>query len=124
MDSAKALNKKRFRRKKRTKAGIFGTAEKPRLSVFRSNRYAYIQLIDDKEGKTLVSASTQKLAETGTAKGQKIKKQESAGKLGELIAKKALEKGIKKAVFDRGRYKYHGRIKAIAEGARKGGLQL
>lgn len=119
MVKKKKLNLIRLRRKRRTRAKIFGTAEKPRLSVFRSNRYNYAQLIDDKIRKTLISVSTH-----GLSKGGKEKRQDSALKLGESIAKKAVEKGIKKAVFDRGKYKYHGRIKAIAEGARKGGLQI
>ncbi len=116
------LNKIRERRKRRTRAKIFGTSDKPRLSVFRSNRYTYAQLIDDSVGKTMVGASTKEL-EKSKAKGQKSKVLLSE-QLGELIAKKAVEKGIKKAVFDRGKYKYHGRIKAVAESARKGGLQL
>ena len=141
MNSLKKINQIRFRRKRRARAKIFGTGEKPRLSVFRSNRYTYVQLIDDKIGKTLISASTYELSKSekpasapadakalagkkASAGGQKAKKQELAGKLGELIAKKATEKNIKKAVFDRGKYKYHGRIKAVAEAARKGGLQL
>ncbi|MDP3015070.1 MAG: 50S ribosomal protein L18 [bacterium] len=122
MTKTKVLNKIRERRKKRTRAKIHGTAEKPRLSVFRSNRYTYVQLIDDEKGKTLVGASSREI------KKSKIKSQESkvalAGQLGELIAKKAVEKGIGKAVFNRGNYKYHGRVKAVAEGARKEGLQL
>lgn len=121
MNSKKILNKIRLRRKNRSRAKIFGTAEKPRLSVFRSNRYTYAQLIDDKIGKTLVSASTQEFM---TNKQEPTTKQNSAGKLGELIAKKAVEKGVVKAVFNRGNYKYHGRVKAVAEGARKEGLQL
>ncbi len=107
MNPRKALNKVRLRRKRRTKAKIYGTAERPRFSIFRSNRYTYVQLIDDEKGKTLVSASTRE-----------------SKQLGELIAKKAIEKGIKKVVFDRGRYKYHGRVKSVVEEARKGGLQL
>jgi large subunit ribosomal protein L18 len=122
MDKRKSLNIARNRRKKRSRAKIFGAAEKPRLSVFRSNRYTYIQLIDDEQGKTLISASSKEL-QNSKLKSQKSKVF-SSEQLGELIAKKAVEKGIKRAVFDRGRYKYHGRIKSIVEGARKGGLQL
>jgi len=118
----KALNLIRLRRKRRSRAKIFGTANRPRLSVFRSNRYTYAQLIDDEKGKTLVGASTRELTNS------KLKTQNSkfkpAEQLGELVAKKAAEKGIKKAIFDRGSYKYHGRVKAVAEGVRKGGLQL
>ena len=112
MNRKKTLNKIKERRKKRIRSKIFGTSERPRLSIFKSNRYVYAQLINDDESKTLCSVSTRQLAASG-------KKQ-----LGETIAKKAAEKGIKKAVFDRGNYKYHGRIKEIAEGVRKGGLQL
>ena len=107
MNSQKVLNKVRLRRKKRARAKIYGTSDMPRLSIFRSNRYDYVQLIDDEKGKTLVSATTKETKQ-----------------LGELIGKKAVEKGIKRAVFDRSKYKYHGRVKAIAEGARKSGLQL
>ncbi len=121
MTKRKVLNKTRDRRKKRSRAKIFGIAERPRLSVFRSNRYTYVQLIDDKIGKTLVSASTSELT---TNNQQPTTKQKSAEKLGELIAKKAIGKSIRKAVFNRGNYKYHGRVKAVAEGARKGGLEL
>ena len=120
----KILNKTRVRRKQRTRAKIFGTADKPRLSVFRSNRYTYVQLIDDMAGKTLVSASTKEIEKTKSKLPGANPKVLLAEQLGELIAKKAVEKGIKKAVFDRGKYKYHGRIKAVAEGMRKGGLQL
>ena len=112
MNFKKALNRIRLRRKKRSRAKIFGVADKPRLSVFRSNRDVYVQLINDKEGKTIVSASTK---EIGVGPTELV---------GELIAKKALEKGVKKAVFDKSWYKYHGRVKAVAEGARKGGLQF
>lgn len=132
---AKTINQIRAQRKRRARAKIFGTAEKPRLSVFRSNRYTYAQLIDDMDGKTLVGASTQELAKNkkpasapadakALAGRQKVSKKELAEKLGGLISEKAMEKGIKKAVFSRGKYRYHGRIKAIAEGARKGGLQI
>ena len=120
MNSQKTLNKIRERRKKRTRAKVFGTAEKPRLSVFRSNRYTYAQLINDENGKTLASASTRELK----AAKQKITKQKEAEQLGELLAKKAVEKGIGKTIFNRDKYNYHGRIKMVAEGARKGGLQL
>lgn len=107
MTKRKTLNKIRSRRKKRTRAKINGTSDKPRLSIFRSNRSIQVQLIDDKVGETLIAASTKE-----------------AKNLGELIGKKASEKGIKKAVFDRGGYKYHGRIKKVVEEARKAGLQI
>ena len=119
MSSKKTLNKIRLRRQKRTRAKVRGTGISPRLSVFRSNRFSYAQIIDDAKGQTIISASTRELKSK-----VKITKKEQAKQLGELIAKKAIEKGIKKVVLDRGHYKYHGRIKEIAEGARKGGLQL
>ena len=109
---------KRKRRHRRVKAKIKGTAKVPRLCVFRSNKYIYAQLIDDEKDKTLVSSNDLEI------KRAKDKKIVLASKVGKLIAKKAQEKKIKKVVFDRGGYKYHGRVKAVAEGARKGGLEF
>ena len=122
MNYQKTLNKIRTRRKKRTRAKIYGTAEKPRLSVFRSNRHTYAQLINDENGKTLASASTKEIKKS-KVKGQ-MSKVALAEQLGELLAKKAVEKGIDKIIFNRGKYKYHGRIKMVAESARKGGLRF
>lgn len=107
----------RKRRAGRARARIRGTSERPRLSVFRSNTAIYAQLIDDEAGKTILSISSRGM------KGEKGKAA-LAEKVGESLAKKATEKGIKKVVFDRGRYLYHGRVKALAESARKGGLQF
>lgn len=112
----KATRTKRISRTKRTRAKIMGTALRPRLTVSRSNRGLYLQLIDDEKGYTLVSASVKEL------KAQKATKTEEASLLGQHLAKKAAEAGIKEAVFDRRSYKYHGRVKAAAEGARGGGL--
>lgn len=120
MNKLKEKNRKEERRAKRTRAKIFGTASRPRLSVFRSNRYTYAQLIDDENGKTLVSASTKELS----AAAQKKPKAEQAHALGELLAKKAAEAGVKNAVFDRRGYQYHGRVKALAEGARTKDLHI
>jgi len=106
------------RKKRRQMAKIRGTKDRPRLSVFRSNKHIFSQIIDDKEGKTLVAASDKEIEKT------KREKSERAFMLGELIAKKASKKAIKKVVFDRGRYKYHGRVKALADGARKAGLKF
>ncbi len=122
MDYKKTLNKIKERRKKRTRAKFFGVSGQPRLAVFRSNQHCYAQLIDDEKGSTLVSASTGEIKEKLVA--EKNKKISLSELLGELIAKRAIEKGIKKAVFDRRDYKYHGRVRAVAEGARKGGLRL
>lgn len=96
---------------------INGTPERPRLTVFRSNKQIYVQIIDDKAGKTLASASSLKLTE-------KMTKKEQAAKVGELISKNALEAGITTVVFDRNGYLYHGRIKEVADAARKGGLKF
>ncbi len=115
--------KKRERRKKRVRSKIKGTKERPRLSVFRSNKHIYCQLIDDLEGRTLLSASSLELKNSKVDK-KFTRKVAIAFEVGKLIAKKALKKGIKKVVFDRGCYKYHGRVKALAEGAREGGLKF
>jgi len=107
-------------RKKRDRAGIFGTADRPRLSVFRSNKFIYAQLINDGKGHTLASASELDFTE-------KIKnktKTERAKMVGALLAQKAKKIGIQKAVFNKGSYRFHGRIKALAEEARKEGLQF
>ncbi len=107
---------KRARRQKKIRAKISGTASKPRLCVFRSNRYVYAQLIDDAQGKTLVSASSVKLPGKGVM--------EKAKETGKEIAKKAKALKIETVVFDRGGYIYTGKIKAIADGAREGGLKF
>jgi len=112
----------RLRRKLRVRKKVRGTEERPRLNVYRSLKHMYAQIIVDTRGETLVSASTLsrelrgKLKSTGNV--------EAAKEVGRLIAKKALEKGIKKVVFDRNGFLYHGRVKAVAEGAREGGLEF
>lgn len=108
---------KRTIRHKRVRAKVQGDASKPRLCVFRSNQYIYAQLIDDATGKTILSVNDIEM------KG-KDKKSDSSKKLGKILAEKALEKKIAEVVFDRGGYKYHGRVKALAEGAREGGLKF
>lgn len=97
-----------------------GTAQKPRLSVFRSNADIYVQLIDDLNGQTLAAASS-KEKDIAAQKGNKVEKSKLVG---EAIARKALELGIKNVTFDRGGYLYHGRVKSVADGAREGGLQF
>ena len=119
MKQAKELQNKRMRRVRRTRAKIFGTEARPRLAVYRSNRALSAQLIDDVRGHTLVSVSTREL--TG---GKKSPKQDSAAKIGELIAKRAKEAGIAKAVFDRRSYAFHGRVRSFADAARKAGLEF
>ncbi len=121
MHSELLLKVKRMqRRRKRTRLKVRGTAERPRLSVFRSNRHIYAQLIDDVAGCTLAAASTL----SKDLRGLDKKGKEAAEMVGLLLARKAKEKGIETCVFDRGPYKYHGRVKALAEGARKGGLRF
>ena len=112
-------NKARLKRHARVRSKISGTAECPRLDVFRSNSNIYAQLIDDVNGVTLAAASTIEKDFEG-AKGNK----EAARKVGQLIAKRALDKGIENCVFDRGGYIYHGRVLELAEGAREGGLKF
>lgn len=128
MNIQKKKNLIRERRHARVRAKVQGTAECPRLSVFRSARYIYAQLIDDVNGKTLISADGRGM-KTQKPKNEKTEKQldgkvAAAFAAGKLLAEKASEKGIKKVVFDRGGYKYHGRVKALAEGAREGGLEF
>ncbi|HHW48513.1 MAG TPA: 50S ribosomal protein L18 [Clostridiaceae bacterium] len=115
-------NKERLRRHERVRKKVKGTPERPRLNVFRSLTNIYAQIIDDTTGHTLVAASTLDKALKGKLKygGNK----EAAAEVGKLIAEKALEKGIKKVVFDRGGYLYHGRVKALAEAAREAGLEF
>ena len=116
-----ARNKK-MERRARVKRGIRGklegTAERPRLSVFRSNRHIYAQLIDDRAGQTVASASS---LENGVGEGNPT---EVGKSVGTRLAERAKEKGIEKAVFDRNGYRYHGRVRAVAEGAREGGLTV
>lgn len=112
-------NKARLHRHTRVRGKISGTAECPRLNVFRSNSNIYAQLIDDVQGVTLAAASSVE-KDFGTTTGNC----EEARKVGQLIAKRALEKGIEVCVFDRGGYVYHGRVKELAEGAREGGLKF
>jgi len=112
-------NKLRLKRQRRVRAKIFGTAKKPRLAVFRSLEKTYAQVINDEKGITLAAIETKK----ASAKSKKNKVEE-AGEAGKLIAKKCAEIKISQAVFDRGGYKYHGRVKALAEGAREGGLRI
>lgn len=111
----------RLKRKTRIRSRIEGTAEQPRLCVYRSNKFLYSQLVDDVKGHTLASAS---MGEE-ELRGKKTKNNiEGAKTLGTLMAKRALAKGIKAVVFDRGGYLYHGRIRSFADGAREGGLKF
>lgn len=112
-------NKARLNRHRRVRGKVSGTAQRPRLNVFRSSKNIYAQVIDDVAGVTLAAASTLDKEFTGNG-GNK----EAAHKIGELIAKRAIEKGITEVVFDRGGYIFHGRVKELAEGAREGGLKF
>jgi large subunit ribosomal protein L18 len=116
-------NRKEYRRtkiKRRVRKIVKGSAQRPRMSVFRSNKQIYVQLIDDLKGHTLLTASS--ADESITA--QKVTKIEKASLVGKKLAEKAKEAGINEVVFDRNGYLYHGRIKSLAEGAREGGLKL
>ncbi len=119
MVSKKDSNAARLHRHKRVRGKISGTAECPRLDVYRSLNHIYAQIIDDVKGATLVAASSVE-KDFGMYGGNK----EAARKVGEIIAKRALEKGISEVVFDRGGYVYHGRVQELAEGAREGGLKF
>jgi len=112
------MKNEKLRRQIRTRSKIKGTQDRPRFSVFRSNRFIYAQLINDETGKTIVGVSEKHLTEKATGKSARAKS------IGILLAKKAIEKKIKKAVFDKGSYSYHGRISEIAKGAREGGLEF
>ena len=111
----------RMRRHARVRKNLAGTAERPRLNVFRSLTGIYAQVIDDQAGHTLVSASTVEKELREKAKG--MKKSEQAKLIGQTVAERARSKGIQAVVFDRGGYRYVGRVKALADGAREGGLQ-
>jgi len=111
-------NQARLKRRRRVRAKIVGTAERPRISVFRSNRGIHAQLVDDLAGRTLAAV-------TWTESDlRSLKPMEQAGKAGELLAERAKAAGVDTAVFDRGGYRYHGRVKAFADGVREGGLTL
>jgi large subunit ribosomal protein L18 len=119
----------RLRRKKRVRKKLFGYPERPRVSVFRSHKHIYAQVINDVEGHTLVALSSLSLevrakVEELKSKGEVKGKVDVARLVGRMLAEKAKEKGITKVVFDRGGYKYHGRVKALAEGLREGGLEF
>jgi len=108
----------RLRRRRRVRARVVGSAQRPRLSVYRSNRGVFAQLVDDGEGRTLAAVNWTE------AELAKLSASEQAKRAGELLAERAKAAGIESCVFDRGGYKYHGRVKALAEGAREGGLKF
>ncbi len=114
------ITDRRLRRHLSIRHRIFGTSERPRLCVYRSNRHIYAQIIDDSASRVLTGVSTL----SPQMKGKKMKPTEISFEVGKLIAEKAQRLGIKKVVFDRAGYRYHGRVKALAEGARQGGLEF
>ncbi|MFQ6016117.1 MAG: 50S ribosomal protein L18 [Anaerolineae bacterium] len=112
----------RKRRHGRVRLRVKGTAQRPRFNVFRSLKHIYAQVVDDARGQTLVAASTLEPGLRNRVKG--LTKKEQAKLVGQVVAERALSKGIKQVTFDRGGYKYHGRVRSLAEGAREGGLQF
>lgn len=122
MGSTKRLEQIRAKRKRRVRGKLFGTEERPRLSVFRSAKHIYVQAVADDLGQTIVSASTLSKELRGNLSG--LKKSEAAKKVGSLLAQKLTARNITTAVFDRGSFLYHGRVKALAEGAREAGLKF
>ena len=122
MVSKESRQKIRVKKHMKIRNRFSGTAERPRLAVFRSNNHVYAQVIDDVAGKTIVSAST--LEKDIKAELKNTDDIEAATKVGDIVAKRALEKGIKAVVFDRGGYIYHGKVKALADAAREAGLEF
>ena len=118
MSNQDDIKRTRERRAVRVHSRVRGTSERPRLSVFRSNRAIWAQVIDDSVGQTLASAGSLGLVEKG------LSKKDQAAKVGELVAERAKAAGVERVVFDRGSYLYHGRVKALADGAREGGLDF
>ena len=120
-DTARARRSSRIRRHRRLRKRLHGTAERPRLAVFRSARHLVLQVIDDDAGRTLVAASTNEPQMRGAGSGGTV---DAASRVGTLIAERTTAAGIERVVFDRGGFKYHGRIAAVADAARKAGLEL
>lgn len=116
----KSVNEQRLKRHRRVRKKISGSAERPRLAVYRSNKHLYAQLVDDRDGRTIAAASSLD-PELRGANGNSTS---TATKVGQLVAERAMSKGIKAVVFDRGGYRFHGKVKALAEGAREKGLEF
>jgi large subunit ribosomal protein L18 len=117
MDTSRAKREARLRRHGRVRRRVVGTAERPRLAVFRSNRHIYAQIIDDAAGRTLAAATSMALPGEGD-------KRDDAQRVGAELARRAKQAGVSAVVFDRGGYRYHGRVQALAEAAREGGLDF
>jgi large subunit ribosomal protein L18 len=122
MSNAATVREARIHRHERVRSKVEGSSERPRLSVFRSLRHIYAQIIDDAMGNTLISASTMDKEVSGLCDG--LKKAEAAKVVGRVLAERAKAHGVTKVVFDRGGYKYHGRVKALADAAREAGLEF
>jgi large subunit ribosomal protein L18 len=122
MGSTERKRQARLKRKKRIRKKILGTPTRPRLSVFKSARHIYAQIIDDSSGNTLAAASS--LEKDMREQSDRGDKTAVAGRIGQLVAERAIDKGINKVVFDRNGFLYHGRVKAVSDGARKGGLNF
>jgi large subunit ribosomal protein L18 len=124
MDRQKLKRFRRTRRHRRVRGRVLGTAERPRLSVFRSLRNVYAQVIDDTNGVTLAQACSVEMVRAGDLDAVKAGNREGAEAVGSVIAERAKEAGVTQVRFDRGGYKFHGRVQALADGARKGGLEF
>ena len=124
MRFAKAIAIRRRKCKRRTRAKVRGTAQRPRLSVFRSNRHIYAQLIDDSAGRTLAAAGTKQSALAKALPDGRASNKAAAQLVGKAIAAQALANGVNQVCFDRGSYRYHGRVKALADAARDAGLKF
>ena len=120
-DIAKARREGRIRRHRRVRKNVHGTPERPRLAVYRSNKHISAQVIDDDAGRTLAAASTAEADQRAAGSGSTV---DAAGRIGQLVAERAKAAGIDKVVFDRGGFRYHGRIAAVADAARKAGLEF
>jgi large subunit ribosomal protein L18 len=123
-DIARDRREHRLRRHRSLRRGLSGTAVRPRLAVFRSLRNIYCQVIDDDRGATICAASSRELVRAGSLEGKQAGAVAGAAKVGEEIARRAKEKGVTAVAFDRGGFRYHGRVKALADAARKGGLSF
>ena len=121
VSKVKRLNLQKKRRRRRVRKPLAGSADRPRLSVFRSNKHIYCQLIDDQSGKTLASASTRDRGLRSKSYGGN---RDAAAEIGKVLAERAMAEGIKSVCFDRGLYKYHGRVAALADAAREAGLSF
>ena len=124
MKTWKRVQKRTGRRSMRVRRRVRGTPDQPRLSVFRSNKFIYAQIIDDESGRTIAQASSRELTREGKLSAKYPGNRDAAKEVGMVVAAVAKENGVTRVCFDRGPYKYHGRVAALAEGAREGGLEF